>query len=59
MVLGHFIFVTSIQVDLAKIEVIRTLLIPTKQKDVRSFLGHAGYYRHFIKDFRKIASPFV
>ena len=42
--------------DPAKIEVIQTLPIPTKSKDVRSFLGHVGYYRRFIKDCRKIAS---
>ena len=57
VVLGHFISVAGIQVDQAKIEVIQTFPIPTKSKDVRSFLGHAGYYMHFIKDFSKIASP--
>ena len=57
MVLGHFISATGIQVDPAKIQVIQTLPIPTKQKDVRYFLGHAQYYRCFIKDFSKIASP--
>ena len=43
--------------DPAKIEVIQTFPIPTKSKDVRSFLGHAGYYRNFIKYFSKIAGP--
>ena len=43
--------------DPAKIEVIQKLPIPTKSKDVRSFLGHVGYYKCFIKDFIKIASP--
>ena len=57
VVLGHFISVVGIQVDLAKIEVIITLPISTKTKDARSFLGHAGCYRHFIKYFSKIASP--
>ena len=57
VVLGYFISAVGIQVDPAKIEVILTLPIPKKSKDVRSFLGHVGYYRCFIKDFRKIASP--
>ena len=57
MVLDHFILAIGIQVDLAKIEVIQTLPIPTKPKYVRSFLGHVGYYRHFIRDFKKISSP--
>jgi len=57
VVVGHFISAIGIQVDPTKIEVIVTLPIPTKPKDVRSFLGHARYYRCFIKDFNKIASP--
>ena len=31
---------------------------PSTQKEVRIFLGHAGYYRIFIKNFSKLASPF-
>ena len=50
VVLGHFILAIGIQVDLAKIRVIQTLPIPIKQKDVRYFLGHVGYYRHLIKE---------
>eukprot|EP00253_Pinus_taeda_P009629 PITA_09629 len=57
IVLGHFVSLLGIQVDPAKIQVILTLPIPKTQTEVRSFLGHAGYYRKFIKDFAKIASP--
>ena len=41
----------GIEVDRAKIEVIEGLPPPINVKGVRSFLGHAGFYRHFIKDF--------
>ena len=57
IVLGHFISFLGIQVDPAKIQVIQNLPIPKTQTEVRSFLGRAGYYRRFIKDFSKIASP--
>ena len=45
--------------DRAKIEVITKLSMPKCVKDIRSFLGHAGFYRRFIKDFSKIARPFT
>lgn len=41
----------------AKIEVITNLSILVKQKDVRSLLGHAVYYRRFIKYFSKMEAP--
>jgi hypothetical protein len=57
IVLGHKISAKGIEVDKAKVEVIEKLPPPVNVKGIRSFLGHAGYYRRFIKDFSKIAKP--
>lgn len=54
--LNHHVSQQGIHVDPMKIEV-KNLLVIYKQKDVRSFLRHASYYRRFIKYFSKIASP--
>ncbi|GJY03734.1 reverse transcriptase domain-containing protein [Tanacetum coccineum] len=57
IVLGHKVSSAGLEVDKAKIDVISKLPPPTNIKGIRSFLGHAGFYRRFIKDFSKIARP--
>nr|GFA57618.1 reverse transcriptase domain-containing protein [Tanacetum cinerariifolium] len=57
IVLGHKISKKGIEVDKVKIEVISKLPHPTTVKGICSFLGHAGFYCRFIKDFSKISRP--
>ena len=57
IVLGHLVSRRGIEVDKAKIEVIEQLPPPMNIKGIHSFLGHAGFYRRFIKDFSQIARP--
>jgi len=57
IVLGHNISRNGIKVDESKVEVISKLSVPICQRDVRSFLGFTAYYRIFIENFTKIASP--
>jgi len=55
--LGHIVSGNGISMQPEKIEAIRTWPRCRNVTEVRAFLGTAGYYRRFIKDFSVIASP--
>jgi hypothetical protein len=57
IVLGHVISERGIEVDKAKIKTVEKLPPPTNIKSLRRFLGHARFYRRFIKDFSMITKP--
>jgi hypothetical protein len=57
IVFGHIVSSKEIEVDKSKIKLIDNLPTPKSIKDVRSFLGHVGFYRRFIKDFNVISKP--
>ena len=55
--LGHIVSGKGLEADKAKIEVIQNLPLPGNVRDLRSFLGHIGFYQIFIQDFAKVSKP--
>ncbi|WRX16496.1 Reverse transcriptase [Theobroma cacao] len=53
---GHVVSKDGIQVDSKKIEVVEKWPRPTSVTEIRSFVGLASYYRHFVNDFSKIVA---
>ncbi|GAU25735.1 hypothetical protein TSUD_216660 [Trifolium subterraneum] len=55
--LGHFITKEGVSTDPAKVQAVNSWPPPQNLKQLRGFLGLAGYYRRFVKDFGKLAKP--
>jgi hypothetical protein len=57
--LGHIISAGGVSVDPGKVKDVLNWMPPTTVLEIQSFLGLAGYYRRFVKDFSKIAKPMM
>ena len=59
IVLGHKISIAGLEVDQAKVDIIKTRMPPTKIKGIKRFLRHADFYRRFIKTSQKSQGHYV
>ena len=59
IVLGHLVSRKGLKVDKTKVEVLQDLALPKLIRELRSFFGHVGFYRKFIRDFPNISKPFT
>ena len=59
IVLGHLVSSKCLEVDKAKVKVIQDLALPKLIRELKSFLGHVGFYRRFIQDFAKVSKPLI
>ncbi len=55
--LGHIVSENGVETDPSKIEALKTWPRPRDLKELKSFLGFAGYYRRFVQDISKITRP--
>ncbi|CAF4592125.1 unnamed protein product, partial [Rotaria magnacalcarata] len=57
--LGHVVSQAGIEPDPEKIRAVRDYPVPTRLKEVRTFLSLTSYYRRFIKNYATIAEPLI
>ena len=57
--LGHVVSGEGVSIDVSKVEAVLDWAQPKSVFEIRSFLGLAGYYRRFVKDFSRLASPLI